>query len=64
MCGRFSVEASLNQRVSEALTLKFFAEENKDLKPTQQVSIIASYDGQLKQLDTTWGIKPSWAKNY
>ncbi|MCH2160094.1 MAG: SOS response-associated peptidase [Oleiphilaceae bacterium] len=47
--------------LSEALGVEFHPKTNNDLRPTQTVSTIAA-NGSLHQLDTTWGIKPSWAK--
>ncbi len=32
--------------------------DNPDLRPTQDVATLAYLDGDVKQLDTTWGIKP------
>ncbi|AYV11542.1 MULTISPECIES: SOS response-associated peptidase [Shewanella] len=63
MCGRLNVIADpLCQWVSHTLGLEFHTKDNPDLRPTQHVATIASHQGRLQQLDTTWGIKPAWAK--
>jgi len=52
----------LSKNVSNNLNIQFQAADNRDLRPTQIVSTITSIDNRLQQLDTSWGIKPSWAK--
>lgn len=62
MCGRLDVNGDqLNEAVQVDFSVKFHAETNRDLKPTQTVSTLALRDGQLQQLDTRWGIKPHWS---
>lgn len=62
MCGRLDVNGeALNRAVSVELDLRFRAASNRDLRPTQTVSTVTLRDGALHQLDTYWGIKPSWA---
>jgi len=51
----------LSKKVSDTLNIKFLAANNRDLRPTQTVSTITFIDNHLRQLDTSWGIKPSWA---
>ena len=63
MCGRLNViESPLCQEVTEQVGLKFEAKTNRDLRPTQEVSTVASHRGTLYQLNTQWGIQPAWAK--
>ncbi len=68
MCGRFNVIGDpLSQIVSEQLGIKFSAQNNPDLCPSQQVSTLvklANDQPELKigQYNTTWGIKPDWSK--
>ena len=63
MCGRLDImSSSLSKKVSDNLNIQFFTADNRDLRPTQTVSTITSIDNRLQQLDTSWGIKPSWAK--
>ena len=62
MCGRINVYGEpLSKAVSSVLQIDFQASTNNDLRPTQTVSTVAFNNG-LQQLDTTWGIKPSWSK--
>jgi len=56
------MSSSLSKKLSDTLNIQFLATDNRDLRPTQIVSTIASIDDHLQQLDTSWGIKPSWAK--
>jgi len=56
------MSSSLSKKVSDNLNIQFFTADNRDLRPTQTVSTITSIDNRLQQLDTSWGIKPSWAK--
>ncbi|MBR9786476.1 MAG: SOS response-associated peptidase [Vibrionaceae bacterium] len=64
MCGRLNViNEPLCRIVSEQLGIRFKAETNKDLKPTQIVSTVGSLHGELKQLDLPWGIQPDWANH-
>jgi putative SOS response-associated peptidase YedK len=52
----------LCQIVSETLGIKFKAESNSDLCPSQTVSTIIADNGHYQQLDTRWGIQPDWSK--
>jgi len=52
----------LSKNVSNNLNIQFLAADNRDLRPTQTVSTITSINNHLQQLDTSWGIKPNWAK--
>ncbi|WP_194756659.1 SOS response-associated peptidase [Aliidiomarina indica] len=63
MCGRLDVkDHPLSVLVSEQLGLDFQVSTNRDLRPTQQVKVIASNDGHLYSRSTEWGIQPAWAK--
>ncbi|MGQ4277593.1 SOS response-associated peptidase [Pseudidiomarina sp. E22-M8] len=62
MCGRLDInDHQLTRFVSEQLGLDFHTRTNRDLRPTQQVEIVA-YEQELQQLSSTWGIQPQWAK--
>jgi len=52
----------LSKKVSDTLNIQFQAADNRDLRPTQTVSTITSINNRSQQLDTSWGIKPNWAK--
>jgi len=56
------MSSPLSKNVSNNLNIQFLAADNRDLRPTQIVSTITSIDNRLQQLDTSWGIKPNWAK--
>jgi len=63
MCGRLDIQTTkISISVSELIGLEFTPVENRDLRPTQKVSTITSIDNRIQQLDTSWGIKPSWSK--
>lgn len=63
MCGRMNViNDPLCQIVSEAVGIKFWTESNNDLCPSQNTSTISLINGNYQQLDTSWGIQPSWSK--
>lgn len=63
MCGRLNILANmLNNQVSDELRIRFEAEENSDLRPTQKVSTVISSPRGLEQLDMHWGIQPNWSK--
>lgn len=65
MCGRLDVKGEeVNEAVQIDLGIPFDAATNRDLKPTQTVSVATTIDGQLRQQDTRWGIKPSWATSH
>ncbi|MCE9685818.1 SOS response-associated peptidase [Shewanella sp. AS16] len=62
MCGRLYVLADiLRPQVQEELGLEFPLQTNLDLRPTDSVATLVSHEGKLQQLQTRWGIKPSWA---
>lgn len=64
MCGRLDVKGEeVNEAVQIDLGIPFNATTNRDLKPTQTVSVATLVNGRLQQMDTRWGIKPSWATN-
>lgn len=63
MCGRINVlDDPLTKAVSEQLGILFQPETNHDLKPTEYVSSVIQYEGELSQVNLQWGIKPKWAK--
>ncbi len=62
MCGRLNVtDDPVVQWICDHLGIPFMAKTNTDLRPTQKVATVV-YSGSLQQLNTTWGIKPSWSK--
>ena len=64
MCGRLNVIGDpLAHWVGDVLGVAFTTQTNRDLRPTQTVDTIATIGSGMSQLATTWGIKPSWAKN-
>lgn len=63
MCGRMNViNDPLCQIVSDTLGIKFWADANDDLCPSQKTSTITTINGFYQQQDTNWGIQPSWSK--
>jgi len=63
MCGRLNVtDDPWVIDLIEELGIPLDIKPNPDLRPTQEVATVAAPEGELRQLDTTWGIKPSWAK--
>ena len=64
MCGRLNVVSDpLCRIVSQQLGISFKTDTNRDLSPTQIVSVVGLLHGELQQLDLPWGIKPDWANN-
>jgi putative SOS response-associated peptidase YedK len=61
MCGRFSLDSRANKIVSNLFNMRFEAETNSDLPPTQNVSTIIKLN-TYQQMDAQWGIKPNWSK--
>lgn len=62
MCGRLSVtDDPVTQWVCDYMGIAFEIDENTDLRPSQKVATVVS-NGDLKQLNTTWGIQPAWSK--
>jgi len=62
MCGRLNVlDEPLCSIVCENLGIRFKTTTNRDLCPTQHVATVGAQNGELKQLDLPWGIKPDWA---
>jgi len=63
MCGRFSVNKDqVEEWVLDNWDISFSCESNSDLRPTQTIATLSNINGSLKQLNTTWGIKPAWSK--
>lgn len=63
MCGRFALDVETAERVRARLGIPFEARANDDVRPTNTVATVAVIDGRLQQLNTHWGIKPSWASH-
>ncbi len=62
MCGRLNVISDpLSKAVCQQLGIEFSAHENRDLCPTQQVSVVGQFHDKLTKMDFSWGIKPEWA---
>lgn len=63
MCGRLDIVSHpLTQLVSKQLGLDFHVQTNRDLRPTQQVEVVGSFNDKPQQFSTHWGIQPDWAK--
>lgn len=63
MCGRMNViDDPVAKLIFDLVGLRFYPQTNRDLRPTQQVATVADIGAGLQQLDTVWGIRPSWAK--
>ena len=63
MCGRLNVKDDpLVKWVNDYFGVSFMTESNSDLRPTQEIATIARISESIQQINTTWGIKPSWSK--
>lgn len=63
MCGRMNViNDPLCQIVSDTLGIKFWADSNHDLCPSQKTATITAINGIYQQQDANWGIQSSWSK--
>jgi putative SOS response-associated peptidase YedK len=63
MCGRINVFANnLNTKVSNSLGINFHAQQNLDLRPTQQAATLVMHNQEFYQQDASWGIQPTWSK--
>jgi len=63
MCGRLNViDGPWVQELMNELGIDLHIQSNPDLRPTQTVITVAAPEGQLQQLDSRWGIQPTWAK--
>jgi putative SOS response-associated peptidase YedK len=63
MCGRLNViDNPVMKIVFDILGIDFYTKTNHDLRPTQEVAVVAAVDGMMQPLHTTWGIKPGWSK--
>ncbi len=63
MCGRIDIQGEkLTQGVSDLLGFDFHVATNRDLRPTQILQAIISSAQGLEQMEASWGIKPTWAK--
>ena len=63
MCGRLNViDGPWIGELMEELGIELHIQSNPDLRPTQTVATVAAPEGELRQLDTQWGIQPAWAK--
>lgn len=63
MCGRLDINHSICQVVSDTLGIPFNTQTNKNLCPSESVATIIKPATGFQQLNTQWGIKPSWSKN-
>lgn len=74
MCGRMNFDSKHSKVISEFFGCDFGAPSNNNLSPGQTVATLVSCDSHddssstpneeptFQQLDTTWGIQPSWSK--
>jgi putative SOS response-associated peptidase YedK len=63
MCGRLNVtDDPLVQQICDFLGIDFSTTTNIDLRPTQQASSLIMQNGNIQQLNSSWGIKPDWSK--
>lgn len=63
MCGRINVTDSVEiQNLFAAYGVDFRTKDNPDLRPTQDVATLTYLEGDIKQLDTKWGIQPVWSR--
>ncbi|NRF64232.1 SOS response-associated peptidase [Vibrio coralliilyticus] len=63
MCGRLNVtDDPLARVVSQLVGIDFFPQMNLDLKPTENVSVVAFEAKACCQKDIKWGTRPEWAK--
>lgn len=74
MCGRMNFDNKHSKVISEFFGCDFSAPSNNNLSPGQSVATLVSCDSHdnssstpneeptFQQLDTTWGIQPSWSK--
>jgi putative SOS response-associated peptidase YedK len=62
MCGRFSINEMLSERVSNSLGIDFNAQLNLNLRPTEEVATLVMHNEKLYQQAAIWGIQPGWSK--
>lgn len=74
MCGRMNFDSKHSKIISEFFGCGFSAASNNNLSPGQTVATLVSGDlnddlssvssdeSLFQQLDSTWGIQPSWSK--
>ncbi|OUR75528.1 hypothetical protein A9Q75_17930 [Colwellia psychrerythraea] len=74
MCGRMNFDSKHSKIISEFFGCGFSAPSNNNLSPGQTVATLVSGDlnddlssvssdeSPFQQLDSTWGIQPSWSK--
>ena len=74
MCGRMNFDNKHSKVISEFFGCDFSAPSNNNLSPGQSVATLIRRDSNndsksrsidepiFKQLDSTWGIQPSWSK--
>lgn len=70
MCGRMNIDSKHSKIISEFFGCGFSAPSNNNLSPGQNVAtLVDNYPTNdsndkltFKQLDASWGIKPSWSK--
>jgi putative SOS response-associated peptidase YedK len=62
MCGRLNVTSdALCQEVSDYLGMSFSTGSNYDLCPSQTVATVVQTGTGYQQLNTLWGVQPSWS---
>ncbi|PWI32158.1 hypothetical protein DI392_17515 [Vibrio albus] len=65
MCGRLNItDNPFAQYISDILGIRFTAEANPDLRPTETISAIGTESGGLIQQNQSWRIKPDRLKIY
>jgi putative SOS response-associated peptidase YedK len=63
MCGRLDINRSICQVVSDTIGTSFTTSTNNNLCPSESVATIIKPPSGFQQLETHWGIKPSWSNN-
>lgn len=63
MCGRLNVISDpLCQHVNQYLGMSFSTGSNNDLCPSQRIAAIIPDQAGYRQLDSSWGVVPTWSK--
>ena len=61
MCGRLAINGSISTMVSDKFNIGFSSHENANLCPSETVATIIKPPSGYQQLNTQWGIKPTWS---
>lgn len=61
MCGRFSIDSWLAEMVRDEMECEYSPQENMDLRPTNEVTVLIHQQACYQPLLTHWGIQPGWA---